>query len=109
MSKSLSLVAQAHADDMAKNKFQGHQGSDGSSLEDRFNRKCLRKKFGLFAIGENIGGDFQVKGRNHALNTIKGLIIDDGVSNRGHRRNIFSTDFECIGVGSSSFDKKLKL
>jgi hypothetical protein len=36
-------------------------------------------------MGENIGGDFKIKGRNHALNTVKSLLIDDGVSNRGHR------------------------
>jgi hypothetical protein len=36
-------------------------------------------------MGENIGGDFDIKGRNHALNTVKSLLIDDGVSNRGHR------------------------
>jgi hypothetical protein len=42
------------------------------------------------STGENIGSDFAVQGRNHALKTVMGLIIDDGVSSRGHRKNIFS-------------------
>lgn len=41
-----------------------------------------------------------VKGRNHALQTVMGLIIDDGVMSRGHRKNIFSTDFKYIGIAS---------
>lgn len=33
LSKSLSVVAQSHADDMSKNNFMSHTGSDGSSLD----------------------------------------------------------------------------
>lgn len=50
--------------------------------------------------GENIGSEFKVEGRNHALQTVMGLIIDDGVSSRGHRKNIFSKDFKYVGISS---------
>jgi uncharacterized protein YkwD len=60
-------------------------------------------------MGENIGGDFKIEGRNHALNTVKGLIIDDGVKNRGHRKNIFSQSFTHVGLGSSIVGGKIKV
>ena len=48
-----------------------------------------------------------VKGRNHALQTVLGLIIDDGVMSRGHRKNIFSTDFKYIGIASRVQEDKV--
>ena len=41
-----------------------------------------------------------VQGRDHALQTVMGLIIDDGVKSRGHRKNIFSADFKYVGIAS---------
>lgn len=49
------------------------------------------------------------EGRNFALNTVKSLIIDDGVSNRGHRTNIFSTTFKYIGIGSRVVGDKIRV
>lgn len=80
------MVAEDHALDMAKNNFQAHQGSDGSSPSDRIARRCEKVTvMGSQYSGENIGGDFKYEGRDFPLNTVKSLLIDDGVQNRGHR------------------------
>lgn len=82
---------------MAQTGIFGHNSSNGMSFSDRINRRCAQS-YG--SSGENIGSEFKVQGRNHALQTVMGLIIDDGVSSRGHRKNIFSKDFKYIGISS---------
>lgn len=82
---------------MAKTNIFGHNSSDGTSFSARITKRC-GQAYG--SSGENIGTDFKVQGRDHALQTVLGLIIDDGVSNRGHRKNIFSTDFKYVGIAS---------
>lgn len=42
-------------------------------------------------MAQIIGADFYLEGRNNAEMTILGLIIDDGVTDRGHRKTIFNT------------------
>lgn len=49
------------------------------------------------------------KGRDHALNTVKSLLIDDGVGNRGHRKNLFSSTFHYIGIGSRVVKNKIRV
>jgi hypothetical protein len=51
-------------------------------------------------MAEIIGADFRLKNRNHAEMTILGLIIDDGVPDRGHRKTIFSPVYKFIGCKS---------
>ena len=41
-------------------------------------------------MAEIIGADFNLDGRNIAEMTILGLIIDDGVKEKGHRNTIFN-------------------
>ena len=36
-----------------------------------------------------------------------GLIIDDGVQSRGHRKNIFSKDFQYVGICSRNQGDKI--
>ena len=99
LSDSLVETAKDHCIDMKKNNLFGHTGSDGSDLSTRIKRRCGTRGMGL--VAENIGSDFLVKGRNHALKTVLGLIVDDGVPSRGHRRNIFSKEIGYIGLYSA--------
>jgi uncharacterized protein YkwD len=87
--KGMILSAKLHLDDMAKSGRDGHVGSDGSKPEDRLN------KFGSWqdSVGEDIIYDSRT-----ARNDVIGLIIDDGVATRGHRKNLFKTDFKVIGI-----------
>ena len=109
MSQALTIAAQRHADDMSKNNFTGHNSSDGSTLSDRINKIGEKPKYGNFVWGENIGGDFSYKERNHALNSVKGLLIDDGVKSRGHRKNLLSPDFTYIGIGSGIVNGRIRV
>lgn len=96
---------------MAKHNFQGHTGSDGSSPSDRIDRRCNKVvDYGcIITSGENIGGDFKYEGRNFALNTVKSLLIDDGVNSRGHRKNLISTQFKYIGIGSRVVGDRIRV
>lgn len=48
-------------------------------------------------MAEMIGLDFDIKNRNIAQLTILSLIIDDGVSDRGHRQTIFNPTYKYVG------------
>jgi uncharacterized protein YkwD len=67
----------------------GHKGIDGSTFSERISR------YGAWSgsCSENI--DY---GNNNARRIVMALIIDDGVSNRGHRKSIFEPRFMRIGV-----------
>lgn len=87
--KGLSLAAQYHSSTQGETNQTGHTGVDGS---DPFSRI---KKYGTFkTAGENI--DY---GANSGRDIVVQLLIDDGVSSRGHRKNIMNKDFSSTGVG----------
>lgn len=87
--EALFLAARDHARDQSRTGETGHVGSDGSTMSQRIERH------GSWTgrIAENI--DY---GDSEARRIIINLIVDDGVANRGHRRNIFNHDLKVAGA-----------
>jgi uncharacterized protein YkwD len=92
-SRGMSKAAQDHADDLRKTGRISHAGSDGSQIDDRLSR------YGSWRgrIAENIASGNRT-GREMTFQ----LIIDDGVPNRGHRKNLFRKNLRRIGVGCAT-------
>ena len=89
-SRGLSRAARAQAMDQGKSGATGHSGSDGSSPFDRMNR---------YGQWDSIAGENAAYGASDARGIVIRLIVDDGVSSRGHRANIFNEAFKAVGVG----------
>eukprot|EP01035_Chromulina_nebulosa_P018236 gene18236-23908_t len=77
-----------HGSDISFNNIFSHTGSNGASLRDRVER------YGQWrgSLGENM--DF---GTNKPSDIITNLLIDDGVSTRGHRKNLLNPDYKFVG------------
>lgn len=90
LSVGLSKAAQDHCDDIGPNGGSGHDGTNGSTLDSRM------EPYGEWdiTVGENI--DF---GNDKARDIVISLLIDDGVSTRGHRLNILNPHYQVVGIG----------
>ncbi|KEJ89892.1 CAP domain-containing protein [Sulfitobacter donghicola] len=80
----LDAIARVHAQDMAKNKFFAHQGSDGSTAGKRATRGGYR----WCTIGENIS-----KGYSSQARTIEGWRTSPG-----HYRNMVNNKAQHFGM-----------
>lgn len=96
MNASLMQAARAHASDMFNKQFQGHNGSNGSTMSARITGAGYSWK----TIGENVYSYADSVWHGHA-----GFQVDWGSgtggmqSARGHRANIHSANFREVGVG----------
>jgi uncharacterized protein YkwD len=88
-SHGLSLSARDHVEDQGPKGETGHIGSDLSALRDRVGRYGSWRQI----IAENIA-----YGPTTARDVVMGLIVDDGVADRGHRKAIFNPFLRVIGV-----------
>ncbi|MBR2104039.1 MAG: CAP domain-containing protein [Bacteroidales bacterium] len=90
--KSLMEAAAYHAKDMSDNNFFDHTSSDGTSFGNR-----VYSFYGGGAIAENISA-----GMGTAIGVVMQLLVDDGLSSLGHRKNILGTKYVAIGVKTAT-------
>ena len=94
---NLIQVSRIHTADMVAKNFQGHTGSDGSSMADRYGRVGYQSQ-GMF--GENVAAYSNSVWHGHC-----GLNVDWGTQNQidlGHRKNIMNFEnynYTEIGIG----------
>ena len=81
--------ARDHANDSGAAAITGHQGSNGSTLDDRVSRHAKWQG----SIAENL-----YYGRANAEEIVVQLLIDRGVASRGHRRAILNPKMAVVGV-----------
>ena len=89
-SESLSKSAFDHANDIGKQGTHNHEGTNGSLLSDRIEKYTEWDG----AIAESL--QFCYK---NPENIIMSLIIDDGSNEKHQRENLFSEEFQYIGIG----------
>lgn len=81
----LTRAAQAHAEDMAANRFRAHTGSDGTSPSER----AARAGYNGSSVGENVA-----EGYEGAEAVVAGWIASDG-----HCNNLMNGSYDELGVG----------
>ena len=88
-SDNLMKAAKDHVLDTGPSGKTGHTGNDGSNMAQRIER------YGKWeaTAGENI-----MYFSKAPLQVLIDLAIDDGVSSRGHRVNIFKNDYAYTGM-----------
>jgi uncharacterized protein YkwD len=82
-------AARDHCGDMGPKGLNGHNGSNGRTPADRMSFRGIWSG----SVAENLAF-----GRTDAVDIVVGLLIDDGVPSRGHRRNILKESIRFIGV-----------
>lgn len=89
----LILAAKDHVDYLNSHSRYGHRGLNGSLPHERVARYSFHRQ----AVSENIG-----YGLKSARMLVVGLLLDDGIQNRGHRMNLLNPQNRSIGIGTAA-------
>lgn len=92
-SRGLAEAAADLADEQGNSGATGHNGRESGSMMQRIERHGQWK----VEIGEDISYGYE-----DPRLVVMQLIVDDGVSGRGHRKNIFNPVFRRAGVACGS-------
>ena len=89
VSQGMTLGARDHVKDQAPRGLMNHRGTDGTQAWDRVSR------YGEWQskISENM-----TFGPATPHDVVAALLIDDGISDRGHRKNILDPDVKVVGI-----------
>jgi uncharacterized protein YkwD len=93
MSEAICGASREHVADQSARGEVGHRGSDGSSPWSRLAR---------FGKWSGPAGEAICYGRHGAHDAVLDFIVDEGVPDRGHRKNIFNSEFSNAGVAWGS-------
>eukprot|EP00698_Gefionella_okellyi_P006540 TRINITY_DN15871_c0_g1_i1.p1 TRINITY_DN15871_c0_g1~~TRINITY_DN15871_c0_g1_i1.p1 ORF type:complete len:279 (+),score=54.54 TRINITY_DN15871_c0_g1_i1:74-910(+) len=88
--EGLAKAARSHAAYQSRTNTTGHTGENQSSASDRVEQ---------FGEWERCQGENITYGHVDAVAGCISWLVDDGVSNRGHRTNIFNPGFHVAGIG----------
>ena len=88
-SRSLTLAARDHANDLGPKGLTGHAGTDGSRFIDRINR---------YGTPRTAAGECISYGPLDPRALVIRLLVDDGVPGREHRKDIFNPDYRVAGI-----------
>jgi uncharacterized protein YkwD len=88
-SDGLTMGARDHVKDQAPRGLMNHRGTDGTMAWDRVSRYGDWKS----KISENM-----TFGPATPHDIVAALLIDDGITDRGHRKNILDPDIKLVGI-----------
>ena len=89
-SPALNKSAKMHVDDIGPKGMATHDASNGLAFSDKIKKYC---NCSYSMIAENI--DF---GSSNPLDILIALLVDEGIPDRGHRKNILEKNFKYIGI-----------
>ncbi len=90
---ALQAAVDGHAADQSRSGGLGHQGSDGAGPFERMARQGVNDGY----RAENISYGL-IDREDPARGIVLQLLIDDGVRDRGHRKNLFMAEFRYSAV-----------